>query len=378
MIASIFKNKTWLLAILFFIILIVLSFFSADNTPKEYEPYLVESPSPTGTKALYTYLEQSGQPIEQTDKLPSAENSRETRLLLNPPVFSDREVNNHYTQYVENGNHLIIGKKNPDGLFDIQTEYVPETMLGEEETTEIITASESYQVFLETPFRLVEKEGDNVLLEDEYGVIGLERAVGTGSYTVFLEPDWLTNEHITEYDHLPVLFGFLPFEAADPIIFDEFSVAMTGGVASAFELYPGWAYVILIEGLLITILLLWHQGKRFGRVQPVREENIRYSDERIKAIANWHLKGKNYKESLHNQLLYLQDTLRERYGIPYHLSWSDRLAKARKRLTSLSEEDWKAFQEDLETILNKQSVNKQEYLHWSKLIDKIRKEVESG
>lgn len=378
MIASMFKNKTWMFGILFFIILIVLSFFSTDNSPKEYAPYLVESPSPTGTKALYTYLEQSGQPIAQADILPQKVNDSETRLLLNPPVFSDLEVNNHYSQYVENGNHLIIGKKNPDGLFDIETEYVPETMIKEEETTDIMISSESYQVFLETPFRLIEQEGDIVLLEDEYGVIALERAAGAGSYTVFLEPDWLTNEYITKHDHLPVLFRLFPFEEAAPIIFDEYSVATRGGVASSFELYPGWAYVVLVEGLVITILLLWHQGKRFGPVQPVREETARFSDERIKAIANWQLKGKNYKESLQSQLSYLQDIIRERYGIPYHLSWKDRMDKIKVRLTSLSEGDWKKMNEGIETTLEKQSINKQEYLHWSKLIDKIRKEVESG
>lgn len=379
MVASFFRNRTWIIAILFFIVLIVISFFSTDNTPEQYPAYLIESPSPSGVKAFYTYFEQNEQPISQAKAPPSeTESNNETRLLLNPPVFSDMEVNDHYMQYVENGNHLIIGKKNPDGLFNFETEYIPETMLTEEETTEINMSSQSYQVFLETSFRLKKQENDRILLEDEYGIIALERSLGEGKITMFLEPDWLTNEQITEHEHLAILFDFLPLDNGEPIIFDEFSVDMTGGVASQFEVYPNWAYVLLVEGLLITLLILWHQGKRFGTIQPVREETVRFSDERLKAIANWHMKGKNYKDSLQNQLHYLQDIVRERFGIPYHTSWQERITKLKKKLSTLSDEEWKKLSEELETIIQKESLTKQEYLYYSKKIDKIRSEVESG
>src|SRR5699024_11682141 len=143
-----------------------------------------------------------------------------------------------YMQYVENGNHLIIGKKNPDGLFNFETEYIPETMLTEEETTEINMSSQSYQVFLETSFRLKKQENDRILLEDEYGIIALERSLGEGKITMFLEPDWLTNEQITEHEHLAILFDFLPLDTGEPIIFDEFSVDMTGVIAFQLEVYP--------------------------------------------------------------------------------------------------------------------------------------------
>lgn len=101
------KKRSWIFGILFFLLLIVVSVFSTSNTPEEYPPYLVESPSPTGLKALYTYLEQNGHDVTQEEALPTM--TKETlRVLVNPPVFTDQQTENHYLDYVRQGNTIVL------------------------------------------------------------------------------------------------------------------------------------------------------------------------------------------------------------------------------------------------------------------------------
>ncbi|WP_018932100.1 DUF4350 domain-containing protein [Gracilibacillus lacisalsi] len=367
------KKRSWIFGILFFLLLIVVSVFSTSNTPEEYPPYLVESPSPTGLKALYTYLEQNGHDVTQEEALPTM--TKETlRVLVNPPVFTDQQTENHYLDYVRQGNTIVLAKENPDGLFNLKTEYA---LTGSEsETTEADYQGEKLEVLQNSFVRLAANEDDNVLLEDDAGALAIERHIGEGSLIVLLEPTWLTNDQITKHDHTSAVFNLIPFKESGPVIFDEYSLTKTGGLVSHFELYPGWAYVLLIQGIIMAIFILWNQGKRFGPIYPVREETVRLSNERLRAIAIWQAKGKNYYASLEYQLDYLKEVIRERYGIPYQQNWTERLAGIAGKTDAISTKELDYIAQGIETILARKSLNKQEYLSWSAKIDKIREEVE--
>ncbi|SFL94777.1 hypothetical protein SAMN04487943_105222 [Gracilibacillus orientalis] len=372
-----FDKKTWIIGVIFLFLLIVVSIFSTSNTSEQYPPYLVESPSPTGLKAIYTYLEQGDYDVSSEETLPAT--TEETlRILVNPPVFSDNNIENHYLDYVREGNTVVLAKENPDGLFNLQTEYaVTESFNTEPQTTtEADYQGEPLEVLQNSFLRLTVNDDDIVLLEDNAGALAIERKVGEGSLIVLLEPAWLTNEHITEHDHTAAIFNLIPFEESKTVIFDEYSLATSGGLVSYFELFPGWAYVLLVQGLIITIFILWNQGKRFGPIYPVREETVRLSNERVRALAIWQSKGKNYQASLQYQLEYLKEVIRERYGIPYHHSWKERLTRMEEKIDSISAKELDYIAQGIETISSRKSLNKHEYLSWSAKIDKIREEVE--
>ncbi|MGP4039988.1 DUF4350 domain-containing protein [Gracilibacillus sp. D59] len=371
-----FGKKTWIIGIIFFLLLIAVSIFSTSNTPEQYPPYLAESPSPTGLKAIYTYLEQNDYEVSNEKTLPSKTEDT-LRILVNPPVFTDSNVENHYLDYVREGNTIVLAKENPDGLFNIQTEYkMTETLNSEPQTTEINYQGETLEVLQNSFVRLAVTDSDTVLLKDNAGPLAIKRKIGEGYLIVLLEPAWLTNEQINKYDHTPVVFNLIPFDETEKVIFDEFSKVTSGGLVSHFELYPGWAYVLLLQGIIISIFILWHQGKRFGPIYPVREETVRLSNERLKAIAIWQVKGKNYQASIEYQLDYLKEAIRERYGIPYHKSWKERLAVLEDTLDTITAKELQFIAQGIETISSGNSLNKQEYLSWSAKIDKIRDEVE--
>lgn len=372
------SKRTWIVAVVFFLLLILVSVFSNNNTPKPYPPYLVDSPAPLGVKGLYTYLDQNNYQVDDSDVLPNTEKTGELRFLIEPPIYSDNSVEQHYLEYIEAGNTLILAKQNPDSLFGIETEYAMETFLMEEdEVSEISHQFETFEVLHQNPYRIISDENDQILLEDELGPIGIERKIGKGSLIILSAPDWFTNDQITRHQHLNALCEVIPFQEAETIIFDEYSLTASGGTVSKFELYPDWAYILLVQGTILAIFILWHQGKRFGPIIPVREETVRLSDERLKALAIWQLKGKNFQPSLENQLEYLKEVIRSRYGIPYHKSWQDRLKSMEGRMTSIPAKKIHSIAAGFETISQQESLNKQEYLKWSEIIDKIRQEVEA-
>ncbi|WP_163539424.1 DUF4350 domain-containing protein [Gracilibacillus sp. YIM 98692] len=363
------------IGIAFVLILVAVSYFSTSQTPEEYPAYLSASPSPTGTKAFYTYLDKEYQVTKETS-LPSdiTEKQNTIRLLLNPPLFTDQSIQKSYIDYMKDGNTLAIWKNNPDGLFNIQSDYVEELVNIDQTTVE--TDSSSYQALSSIPVRIQMENEDHVLLKDEYGPIAIERSIGDGKLIVALEPDWLTNDWITKEGHVALIFNTLPLDHEKHIIFDEYSYYTQEGLQAQFNLYPNWAYVLLFEGILLTILWLWYSGKRFGAIIQPRDEMVRFSDERLKALSNWYLKGKNYHASIQYQADYLKDRIKEQYGIPYHKSWIERLSAIENKVTS-SNHELRQVAEELETLLHRDSLLKQEYLIWSKRLDRLQKEVES-
>src|SRR5699024_5550464 len=129
---------------------------------------------------------------------------------------------------------------------------------------------------------------------------------------------------------------------------------------------------------LIVFMLLWllYKGKRFGLVRIPREEMVRFSNEQTSALAAWYKKSKRYRDAVELQADYLKLLLQERWGIDYQRrgkGCSELLAKKDKQM---SEEGAQRFTYDLTNLLNKESVNKQEYLAWSKKLDWLERRVE--
>ncbi|UOQ49210.1 DUF4350 domain-containing protein [Gracilibacillus caseinilyticus] len=370
-----FRNKTWIVGIVFFIILIAVSYYSSSNAPEQYPDYAIESPSLTGVKGLYTYLSDQGYQTSIVKQAP-AQQEDTLRLLVNPPVFTDQGVATVYMDYMKQGNTLVVAKENPDGLLGIKTEYALQGMLPDsEETSDIQINGMTRKAVYNTPIRLVANGDDQILAEDEYGPLAIKKQIGDGSLIILTEPDWFTNGQILDQDHLAIILETVPFDQFNHVVFDRYSVNDAGAQASTFELYPGWAYVLLVQGIVLTLLIFWYQGKRFGPIYPVREETVRFSNERSKAIAIWLVKGRNYQASLQYQMDYLKEIIRMRFGIPYHKDWHDRLRDIESHIHSIKPNELKKLASELENLQQQPSLNKQQYLYWSQQMDKIRDEV---
>ncbi|SDM58465.1 DUF4350 domain-containing protein [Sediminibacillus halophilus] len=372
-------RKTWLTLAVFLLLFVGLSYVMQGQQPEEYPAYLSTSPSPTGTKAFFTYLENergtAGRWSASPERLPS-EKDGSMLMMIEPSFMPDQKEMAAYQDFVEAGNMLFLWMDNPDGLFNLQTRQQMADPAGT--TTLNAQDGEEYQAELSSVFRLQEQDTDEVLLEDEAGVIALKRKLGDGELIVAVTPEWTMNRLITEKDHAALLTKLLddaPTNEDSSLLFDEY-VHAGKNAAGVTKLYPQWLLVLVVQAVFGTILWLWYRGKRFGPIDIPREEAVRFSDEQIQAVAAWYQRGRYYRDSLIAQADYVQQLLLERRGIVINGDWKVAADKLSSRARYLPAYEIQEYTEGLAEVVEKPSISKQEYLLWSKRLDRLREEVE--
>lgn len=358
-------------------VFIVIGVFLSPEKLKEYPAYVSESPSPTGIKALYTYLEDKGGSVRRWSLSPDRLSKKESGQLLimaEPFTVPDQKEMEEYEDFMRRGNTILLMKDNPKGMFDIKAKGI-----GNDPVLPLVRDVEgnTYKTDSLSSVRLEEGEGDTVLLDDVDGTIAYKTDVGQGQLIVSTTPAWMTNSRILEKDHLSLILLLLKEGGAGEgnILFDEFLHGGESG-ASVATLYPQWLLLLLLQSAIFTLLGLWMQGKRFGGILTPREEMVRFSDERIKALSAWYLKGKQYKASLLIQSDYVRLLFQERWGIPASKEWVDLKEPLERRLRTVSEKEIASFLIGIRGVLNNERISKQEYVMWSKRIELFRKEVE--
>lgn len=361
------------------IIFVVLSYLFYTPNQKEYPDFVSQSPSPTGVKAFYTYLDQEFDLVERfhysSEQLPMADQNQ-LLIIIEPFIMPDSHEMEEYQAYMEAGNSILLMSETPDDFFELMTK--PTNVDGIDEVEAVMDQNgREHEAVVTNPLRLVTKEDDQILLHDEEGTIGLKRSYGNGQLYVVTSPKWLANEEILTADHIPIMTSLLNDIAPDKVLFDEYLHGSQSPLTTVHA-YPQWFILIIIQGTFLAILWLWHTGKRFGPIFIPREESVRFSDERLRALSSWYLKGKLYQDSLRTQAKYVRTLMQERWGISTTKDWTDISDDLAYRNINIPSTDLTTFISKLTNVLAKKDMSKQEYLYWSKSIERLRKEVEEG
>ncbi len=361
------------------IIFIILSYLFYTPNQKEYPNFVSQSPSPTGVKAFYTYLDQEFDSVKRfhysSEQLPMTDHNQ-LLIIIEPFIMPDSKEMQEYQAYMEAGNTILLISETPDDFFGLTTEPTSVNKLDEVETV-VDQNGRELQALLTSPLRLITKEGDQILLHDEEGPLGLKRSYGNGQLYVVNSPKWLANKEILTADHVPIITSLLNDIAPSEILFDEYLHGSQSPLTTV-NTYPKWFILFMIQAAFLTLLWLWNTGKRFGPIFIPREESVRFSDERLKALSSWYLKGKLYHDSLHTQAEYVRTLMKERWGISSTKDWPDILDDLLRRDINIPDTDLATFIKKLTNALTKKDMSKQEYVYWSKNIDRLRKEVEKG
>ncbi|WP_339161350.1 DUF4350 domain-containing protein [Siminovitchia sp. FSL H7-0308] len=368
------NNKLWFWGVIALLLLLVSTYLLDMKEPKKYRDYDSESPSPTGLKAWYTYLKDEKNVVQRWRHSPehlNVDSPNQTLIMVQPAFIPDGAEMDAYKQFMEAGNSIILWSMNPQGMFGLSTEPIDGDGNGKvsDQNKKEHGAMISYRQ------RLIAAPDDQVLLNDEFGPIALKRQVGDGQLIVSLFPNWLENGQLMEEDHVSLVISLLNEAGGDKVLFDEY-IHREKGSGEALILYPQWFLLMMFQLGIMAILWLWYRGKRFGPVLIPREESVRFSDESIRAIAAWYIRGQRYRDSLAIQADFLKQIFKERRGVPFQNGWTDLTPYFLQR--GWKKEEATVFLEGLADVLQKESVSKQEYLLWSKKIDRVRKEVERG
>ncbi|MUV37516.1 hypothetical protein JNUCC1_01322 [Lentibacillus sp. JNUCC-1] len=309
-------KKGWLWIAGLLIVLIGVGYLTKSDQPKPYPPYTLDSPAPDGIKGFYTYLKDTSADVAEwrssPEKLSSRKNSKDELLVMTqPPYIEESQVEEAYLDYIKNGHTVLMLMSNPDGMLGIKTELMPldpETVVKDHQ-------EQDHEAVINSMVRLRAEQDDEVLLSDDDGVIGLKRSVGEGTLIAINAPNWMTNEEILEHDHLPLVLDIFAEAGAgeSQILFDTSSGrTATGG--RLIDVFPDWIVALSILALVWTVFWLLYQGKRFGRVVTPREATVRFSDERIRALGAWYLRGQQYPDAVAIQADFLKFLLQERWG----------------------------------------------------------------
>src|SRR5699024_4182478 len=155
-----------------------------------------------GSKAFYTYLKNkyhSPKRWENDPELLPEDEKNHLLLMIEPFFVPNSEQMKEYINFMESGNTIILFNTNPDGLFDLKVNPVMPIV---RETTHVRNSlDQNHEAYLPSHVRLLEEGQDDILLEDDQGVITLIRSFGKGELVVDNSPYWLTNENHTEVAH---------------------------------------------------------------------------------------------------------------------------------------------------------------------------------
>jgi hypothetical protein len=366
------KAFYWIFPLLLFI---MASYFLAGDAPASYPPYLAKSPSPTGIKGLYTYMEQNRSSIRKWSRDPGLLPNPDEPVLLvmaEPRAVPDREEMEAYTKFLQNGHTILLFKENPAPMFGIKTEQFASE--GEGSVKVADKDGGIYSADVISAFRITEEPGDEILLSDELGALAVKRAVGKGSLIAANSPSWLTNGMILDENHLELTLALMDEAAPHDIFIDEFLHGQES--ASGAGAYPQWFLVILVQGALLALLWVFYKGKRFGPVDWPREETVRFTDEKIAALSAWHIRGRRYQDSLRIQAEYTKELLQEKWGIPLSRSWEEAGESILAKASSLTEGEVESLTKGIPSVLKEENLHKKDYLRWSAQLDDLRKEVE--
>ncbi|WP_160722818.1 DUF4350 domain-containing protein [Bacillus sp. USDA818B3_A] len=377
------KNQSKLRGWIWFLVLLLfflnVSYFAYQPKPEPYPDYVTSSPSPTGVKALYTYLKKEKE-VKTWNHSPTLlpKQERQQMLVMVGPAFTpEKKIMKSYIDFMKAGNTILLMQSNPKGMFNVETDFIPTVPSQSDKPKKIEDPHHhTYRAEVQSDVRIRTDKNDDILLFDQQGAIAVKRAYGDGQLIIAITPEWITNDKLLKEDHLALSFQLFNQGNPNSLMFDEY-IHAGQNESTVLTVYPMWFLVLIFQGILLLIFWLWYKGKRFGPLLKAREEWVRFSDESIQAIAAWYLRGRRYQDSLKIQADYVKLLLQERWQVPYNKEWRDLTPYFERKWIEMPVHEIQTFLSGLAGILSRENINKQEYLLWSRKLEKLRNEVES-
>ncbi|WP_372812907.1 DUF4350 domain-containing protein [Paenibacillus sp.] len=292
--------------------------------------YVSVSADRDGTKALYTLLEEKNVPVKRWQKpwrfLPKA--SGQTLVLLQPYSLTERE-REEIVGWVERGNELLVFDSSPEGWTTFPAAALDEPDPGVVPVTDLRRPAETgFTGRVASAYRLDASSGMEPVLRDARGVIGGHLAVGEGSLSLFVVPEWTMNEHVLEHSHFELLWPYLN-RPSGALWVDEYHHGLQDK-PGLLAVYPDWLLAVLLQLLLAVLLWLWRKAVRFGPAFTPRAWTVRRGDETLLAAAGWYERGRLTREALAHQERYVRSRLRARFGVRTDASDAQVLAAAKR------------------------------------------------
>jgi hypothetical protein len=297
---------------------------------ERYPAYVSFSPDLNGTKALRELLVERQAQVKSWDlawkHLPRQSNQL---LIAIQPEGITEDDHAELRGWLEQGNDLIMFHDEPYDWEEFTLDYVDgEDLISMIYAGDRSSEDEGLTALVGTGNRLSSHTGQQ-LFADADGILGSRMAVGEGSITVVLAPDWLTNNQIVEHSHFELVWPLFS-KQWDAVWFDE-SHHGYQQKPGLLAVYPAWLIIACMQLGAALLLWLWLRGKRFGPVYTPRAWTVRRGDETLQAVAGWYERLGLRGEALIHQQQLLRQLLYEHWGLSPSASTAQAAALARSR-----------------------------------------------
>ena len=380
-------NAILLLAGLF-VLLVALNFvFFVDKSAAEEDELTADrssySSTPYGTRAFYTLLEESRYDVTRFEKPYTELKDHEpgTLVLITPPDVHnpDEEEFNALDKWIEAGGLLIIVDRNIDkqiGDAGIHTEYaVVKSPVRILQPTPLTRGVQQIAVSEYATRVKVDSRATTYHIGDDQAAVVADAQVGKGRVVLLTDPFIVANNGISQADNVILALNLFDGRPTGKIAFDEYhhgyGARTTGqGLMSYFRGTPvPWMFA---QVALIVALVVYSNGRRFGRPVPLKRERRTTNLEFVSSMANITRLAQATDLAMANIYAEFRKRLCKFSRVPSKIE-NGKLAAATARRAKIDERELATLLARCEEISRGEPVSDSELL---KLVGRIR-EIES-
>jgi hypothetical protein len=332
---------------------------------------------PTGCKAFYLLLQKMGYdatrwqlPIQKLD-LPTATNT--LLIMIDPQLIGgsgckgstcsfSKEAENILSWLKEGGTLFMIDDSNNELLRALGIEVV--------KTREIWEAEDQilYPVLPTAYVRKVEKieikatahvtdnipYGAIVHLQGDNGPVLISQQVGKGKVTVLMAPSIASNRGIAKEDNVHLLMNIIGKQGNKrKILFDEYHHGYDSSRSLVGHYRRTPVAGVFLQLLLITMVLFYSVGQRFGKPRPLKKRDSRSALEYIRSMASLYYKANLQSVALRYVYLRYKNLWIKRFGLSPNIDLEELCSFISTR-ANLEQENF------LTTLLKCESITKKE------------------
>ena len=371
---------------------------------------------PTGTRALHDFLSESGYKVMRWREAPEkllgkAGNNVSTFVVIGSTKLPfTAEQNDALQQWVMGGGCLVLidrelvqteTSKPGDWLISARAQDFPslETDPAAPEMTESVEALKPVQPTALTHnissvmpsrfaarFTLVPVEKKEVVkidedeefeddavsgapvvhIADQNGALLVDYAYGAGRVILLSDPYVVTNVGIRANDNLQLAINIIAAHEG-LIAFDEYHQGR-GISSNAFASYFSGTPVLAIAGqvVLLVLVILWTNARRFGRPLPLPQVDRRSSLEFVASMAELQERSRAFDLAIENIYARTRRVLARYAGLNYNSSRSEIAARVGAR-SAIDAHQVETLMRQCEDTINGEPIN------WRQAVDLVRR-----
>lgn len=220
------------------------------------------------------------------------------------------------------------------------------------EASPSVAADEDEEEYEETPWAPV------VHVADGNGALLVDYSYGMGRIVLLSDPYVITNGGIRHKDNLKLAINLLGGpQSQDLIAFDEYHQGR-GITRNAFASYFAGTPVLAIGGqiVLLVLVVLWTNGRRFGRPLPLPYVDRRSSLEFVASMAELQERSRAFDLAIENIYTRTRRVLARHAGIDYNSSRSEIAARIAER-SNIERHELETLMRQCEDAINGAPIN---------------------